>query len=221
MSAEPLLIMRSITKSFPGVRALLGVDFDVQRGEVHALVGHNGAGKSTLIKILTGAYAKDSGQITLDGHDVSFATPASSQDAGIATTYQEVNLIPFMSAPENIFLGREPHTRWGQVDWARMRRETARLLAGLGVRVDLHVPVMQLSVAVQQMVALARAVSLEASLVVMDEPTSSLDTAEVRVLFEVIRRLKANGVGIVYISHRLEEIFALADRVTVDRKSVV
>ena len=217
VNADSLLVMRGITKSYPGVRALTEVDFEVRRGEVHALVGHNGAGKSTLIKILTGAATKDSGVITLGGQDISFATPAASQDAGIATIYQEVNLIPFMSAPENIFLGREPHTRWGQVDWGKMRREAASLLAGLGVHLDLRVPVLQLSVALQQMVALARAVSLQASLVVMDEPTSSLDTAEVQILFTVIGRLKAAGVGIIYVSHRMEEIFALADRVTVLR----
>ena len=215
--AEPLLEMRGIVKGFPGVQALAGVDFDVRHGEVHALVGHNGAGKSTLIKILTGAYPKDGGRITLDGQEVSFHTPAEAQAAGLATIYQEVNLIPYLTAPENIFLGREPVGRWGRVDWARMRREAGRLLTGLGVRVDLGVPVMQLSVALQQMVALARAVSLRAVLVVMDEPTSSLDAAEVRVLFDVIRRLKAGGVGIVYISHRMEEIFTLADRVTVLR----
>ncbi len=217
MSSQSLLVMRGINKSFPGVRALSGVDFDVQRGEVHALVGHNGAGKSTLIKILTGAYPKDSGHISLDGKEVSYSTPAAAQAAGIATIYQEVNLIPYMSAPENIFLGREPHTRSKRVDWGRMRRESARLLGTLGVHLDLRVPVMQLSVALQQMVALARAVSLEAGLVVMDEPTSSLDTAEVKVLFEVIGRLKSHDVGIIYISHRLDEIFTLSDRVTVLR----
>lgn len=217
MSANSLLVMRGINKSFPGVRALQSVDFDVRPGEVHAIVGHNGAGKSTLIKILTGAYTKDSGQIMLNGQDVSFATPAAAQDAGIATIYQEVNLVPFMSAPENIFLGREPRNRWRQVDWAGMRSAASRLMAGLGVQVDLRVPVHQLSVARQQMVALARAVSLNALLVVMDEPTSSLDTAEVRVLFEVVERLKARGVGVVYISHRMEEIFTLADRISVLR----
>src|SRR5207248_5970425 len=189
MPADTLLEMRGITKSFPGVQALAGVDFDVRRGEVHAVVGHNGAGKSTLIKILTGAYPKDGGHIVLDGREVSFHTPAAAQAAGIATIYQEVNLVPYLTAPENIFLGREPRGCLGRVDWARMRREAAELLGGLGVRVDLGVPVMQLSVALQQMVALARAVSLKAALVVMDEPTSSLDTAEVRVLFDVIRRL--------------------------------
>ena len=212
-----LLEMRGITKGFTGVQALDGVDFDVRRGEVHALVGHNGAGKSTLIKIMTGAYSKDSGCITLQGREVSFSTPAAAQDAGIATIYQEVNLVPYMTAPENIFLGREPRSAFGRVDWARMRRAARDVLDGLGVRVDLGVPVMNLSVALQQMVALARAVSLRAVLVVMDEPTSSLDTAEVRVLFDVIRRLQKNGVGIVYISHRMEEIFTLADCATVLR----
>ena len=212
-----LLKMRGITKGFTGVQALAGVDFDVRRGEVHSLVGHNGAGKSTLIKIMTGAYTKDSGRITLEGREVSFGTPAAAQNAGIATIYQEVNLVPYMTAPENIFLGREPRGRFGRVDWARMRREAKTLLDELGVQVDLGVPVMNLGVALQQMVALARAVSLKAVLVVMDEPTSSLDTAEVRVLFDVIRRLQQSGVGIVYISHRMEEIFALSNRVTVLR----
>jgi len=212
-----LLEMRGITKGFTGVQALAGVDFDVRRGEVHSLVGHNGAGKSTLIKIMTGAYTKDSGRITLEGREVSFGTPAAAQNAGIATIYQEVNLVPYMTAPENIFLGREPRGRFEHVDWARMRREAKTLLDELGVQVDLGVPVMNLGVALQQMVALARAVSLKAVLVVMDEPTSSLDTAEVRVLFDVIRRLQQSGVGIVYISHRMEEIFALSNRVTVLR----
>ncbi len=214
---DTLLRMRGINKGFPGVQALDGVNFDVRGGEVHSLVGHNGAGKSTLIKILTGAYSRDGGAITLNGRPVSFATPAAAQAGGIATIYQEVNLVPYMTAPENIFLGREPHAGFGRVDWARMRNEARSLLDGLGVRVPIGVPVMRLSVALQQMVALARAVSLQASLVVMDEPTSSLDTAEVRVLFDVIRRLKENGVGIVYVSHRMEEIFTLSDRVTVLR----
>ncbi|HEY8282962.1 MAG TPA: sugar ABC transporter ATP-binding protein [Chloroflexota bacterium] len=217
MASDNLLEMRAIRKGFPGVQALSDVNFNVRRGEVHAIIGHNGAGKSTLIKILTGAYAKDSGQISLLGQDVSFHTPAESQTAGIATIYQEVNLVPYLTAPENIFLGREPRGRFKQVDWARMRRDAATHLSALGVSVDLSVPVMRLSVALQQMVALARAVSLHASLVVMDEPTSSLDTAEVRVLFEVIRLLQASGVGIIYISHRMEEIFTLAQRVTILR----
>ncbi len=217
MVAESLLQMRGVTKSFPGVHALIGVDFTVRPGEVHALVGHNGAGKSTLVKILTGAYAKDAGQVLLQGKEVSFDSPAASQAAGIATIYQEVNLVPYLTTPENIFLGREPRTRLGTVAWAKMRREAARLLDDFGVRVDLTVPVNQISVALQQMVTIARAVSLEARLVVMDEPTSSLDAAEARMLFGVIRQLRTTGVGVVYISHRLEEVFTLADRVTVLR----
>ncbi len=217
MAAESLLQMRGVSKSFPGVQALSAIDFDVQRGEVHALVGHNGAGKSTLIKILTGAYAKDGGRVVLRAKEVSFATPAASQAAGIATIYQEVNLVPYLTAPENIFLGREPRTRLGTIDWARMRSEAGKLLQSFDIHVDLAVPVSQISVALQQMVSIARAVSLDASLVVMDEPTSSLDAAEVQVLFAVIRQLKARGVGIIYVSHRLEEVFTLADRVTVLR----
>ncbi len=209
--------MRGISKHFPGVQALAGVDFTVVSGEVHALVGHNGAGKSTLIKILTGAYARDGGNVDLNGTSVSFATPSAAQRAGVAAIYQEVNLIPFLTAPENIFLGREPRGRFGHLDWREMRREAARIVQSLGVAIDLDVPVMRLGVAVQQMIALARAVSLDARLVVMDEPTSSLDAAEVAILFGVIRRLREKGVGLVYVSHRMDENFELADRITVLR----
>ena len=217
VSETPLLEMRGIVKSFPGVMALQGVDLDVFAGEVHGIVGHNGAGKSTLIKILTGAYSRDGGTIRLDGRPVHFHTPAAAQAGGIATIYQETNLVPFLSAAENIFLGREPRLRWGAVDWKTMRREAESLLRGLGIRLDVRVPTGQLSIAMQQMVMLARAVCLEARLVVMDEPTSSLDANEVRVLFDVIRRFQDEGVGIIYISHRFDEIFALTDRVTVLR----
>jgi len=217
MPDSPLLEMRGIVKSFPGVMALRGVDFDVSEGEVHGIVGHNGAGKSTLIKILTGAYSRDGGTILLDGRSVQFHTPAAAQAGGIATIYQETNLVPYLSAAENIFLGREPRRPWGAVDWKAMRREADRLLCGLGIRLDVRVPTMRLSIAMQQMVMLARAVCLNARLVVMDEPTSSLDLNEVRVLFDVIRRFQSEGVGIIYISHRFDEIFALTDRVTVLR----
>jgi ribose transport system ATP-binding protein len=212
-----LLEMRDISKHFTGVQALAGVDFDVERGEVHALVGHNGAGKSTLIKILTGAYERDSGEIRVDGQRVAFANPGAAQAAGIGAIYQEVNLIPYLTAPENIFMGREPRGRFGRVDWAAMRRSAGALLDGFGVECDLDAPVARLGVATQQMVALARTVSLEAKLVVMDEPTSSLDDAEVRVLFSVIRRLRERGVGVIYVSHRMDENFALAGRITVLR----
>jgi monosaccharide-transporting ATPase len=217
MAGRPLLEMRGIVKSFPGVMALRGVDFDVNPGEVHGIVGHNGAGKSTLIKILTGAYSRDSGTIMLDGAPVHFNTPAAAQTGGIATIYQETNLVPYLSAAENIFLGREPRLRFGAVDWKRMRREAEVLLQGLGIKLNVQVPTMQLSIAMQQMVMLARAVCLNARLVVMDEPTSSLDTNEVKVLFDVIRRFQGDGIGIIYISHRFDEVFALTDRVTVLR----
>jgi ribose transport system ATP-binding protein len=212
-----LLEMRDISKHFTGVQALSAVDFDVERGEVHALVGHNGAGKSTLIKILTGAYERDSGEIRIDGERVTFANPGAAQAVGVGAIYQEVNLIPYLSAPENIFLGREPRGGFRRVDWRAMRREAGRLLDDFGVSCNLDAPVNRLGVATQQMVALARLVSLEAKLVVMDEPTSSLDDAEVRVLFSVIGRLRERGVGLIYVSHRMDENFALADRITVLR----
>ncbi len=212
-----LLEMQNISKHFTGVQALAAVNFDVERGEVHALVGHNGAGKSTLIKILTGAYERDSGEIRINDASVAFANPGAAQAAGVGAIYQEVNLIPYLSAPENIFLGREPRGRFRRVDWRAMRRAAAALLDDFGVRCDLDAPVLQLGVATQQMVALARLVSLDAKLVVMDEPTSSLDDAEVRVLFSVIGRLRERGVGLIYVSHRMDENFALADRITVLR----
>ncbi len=217
MSEAPLLEMQGIVKSFPGVMALRDVDLDVRAGEAHGIVGHNGAGKSTLIKILTGAYSRDSGSIRLNGRPVNFHTPAAAQAGGIATIYQETNLVPYLSAAENIFLGREPRLRWGAVDWKAMRREAEALLRGLGIQLDVRVPTMRLSIAMQQMVMLARAVCLNARLVVMDEPTSSLDANEVSVLFDVIRRFQQEGVGIIYISHRFDEIFALTDRVTILR----
>src|SRR5947209_1796617 len=217
MPDTPLLEMRGIVKSFPGVMALQCVDLDVFGGEVDGIVGHNGAGKSTLIKILTGAYSRDGGVIRLDGRPVHFHTPAAAQAGGIATIYQETNLVPYLSAAENIFLGREPRLRWGAVDWKTMRREAEHLLRGLGIGLDVRVPTMRLSVAMQQMVMLARAVCLQARLVVMDEPTSSLDAHEVQILFDVIRRFQREGVGIIYISHRFDEIFALTDRVTILR----
>jgi galactofuranose transport system ATP-binding protein len=217
MPEAPLLEMRGIVKSFPGVMALQGVDLDVFEGEVHGIVGHNGAGKSTLIKILTGVESRDAGSILLDGRPVHFRTPAAAQAGGIATIYQETSLVPYLSAAENIFLGREPRLRWGAVDWKAMRREAESLLSGLGIHLDVRVPTIRLSIAMQQMVMLARAVCLNARLVVMDEPTSSLDTTEVHILFDVIRRFQREGVGIIYISHRFDEIFALTDRVTILR----
>ncbi len=213
---EPLLRMEDISKTFPGVVALSKAHLRVERGEVHALVGQNGAGKSTLIKILTGAYRRNGGTITFDGRTVDFSSPQQAQASGVSTIYQEVNLIPFRSVAENIFMGREPR-RWGLIDWARMHREAAELLARLGVQADVTQPLMNLNIAVQQMVAIARAVSFKSKLVVMDEPTSSLDEREVATLFAVIRQLKADGVAVIFVTHRLDELYAICDRVTIMR----
>ena len=213
---EPLLLMEGISKTFPGVVALQGAALRVARGEVHALVGQNGAGKSTLIKILTGVYRRDAGAILFDGRPVDFHTPQEAQAAGVSTIYQEVNLVPFRSVSENIFMGREPR-RWGLIDWRRMHTESRALLEGFGVVVDVTQPLLTLNVAIQQMVAIARAVSVRSKLVVMDEPTSSLDEREVATLFTVIRRLKQDGVSVIFVSHRLDELYAVCDRVTIMR----
>jgi monosaccharide-transporting ATPase len=215
-STEPLLVMEGISKAFPGVRALEGASLRVGRGEVHAVMGQNGAGKSTLIKILTGAYRRDAGTITLDGQPIDFHAPQQAQASGVSTIYQEVNLVPFRSVAENIFLGREPR-RFGLIDRRRMHQEAWGLLTRLGVHVDVSRPLGAINVALQQMVAIARAISFESKLVVMDEPTSSLDEAEVATLFDVIRQLKAAGVSVVFVSHRLDEVYGICDRVTIMR----
>lgn len=214
---EALLQMKKICKSFPGVKALSDVNFTVRAGEVHALMGENGAGKSTLIKILTGAYERDSGEIWFNGSLVNFKTPKEAQDGGISTIYQEVNLEPYLSVAENVFLGREPRTKWGLIDWKKVNHEARLVLNMMGIHVDVQKPIMEYSVAIQQMVALARAVSAKAKLVVMDEPTSSLDESEVKVLFDVINKLKESGVAIVFVSHRMDELYTICDRVTVLR----
>jgi galactofuranose transport system ATP-binding protein len=214
---EFLLQMKNICKSFPGVKALKGVGFSVRKGEVHALMGENGAGKSTLIKILTGAYQRDEGEIWFDGQLVNFKTPLEAQVGKISTIYQEVNLEPYLSVTENIFLGREPKTKWGTIDWKRAHVESDKILKEMGIEVDVHKPIAEYSVAIQQMVAIARAISAQAKLVVMDEPTSSLDDSEVKVLFDVIGKLKSSGVAIVFVSHRMDEIYTICDRVTVLR----
>jgi monosaccharide-transporting ATPase len=212
----PLLAMERISKSFPGVVALREASLRVGRGEVHALVGQNGAGKSTLIKVLTGVYPRDSGEIVLDGRAVDFGSPQEAQASGVSTIYQEVNLVPFRSISENIFMGREPR-RFRLIDWRRMNRDATAILERFGIHVDVTRPLLSLNVAVQQMVAIARAVSFQARLVVMDEPTSSLDEREVATLFEVIRQLKRDGVSVVFVSHRLDDLYAVCDRVTIMR----
>ena len=214
--ADPLLVMRDIDKRFQGVQALAGASLEVEPGEVMALVGQNGAGKSTLIKVLTGAYRRDSGSIVFDGRGIDFASPQAAQRGGVSTIYQEINLVPFRSVAENIFLGREAR-RYGFLDWSRMNAEAAELLRRFAVEIDVRRPLMEFSTAIQQMVAIARAVSFKARLVIMDEPTSSLDEREVAVLFDVMRRLRAEGVAVIFVSHRLDELYQVCDRVTVMR----
>jgi len=216
MKNEPVLRMEGITKIFSGVTALSEVNLDLARGEVHALVGENGAGKSTLIKIMTGAYTRDGGQVYLEGRAVDFRTPEDAQDAGVVAVYQEVNLLTYRTVAENIYLGREPR-RFGLIDWKRMNREAGALLERLGLDIDPRAPLGSLNIALRQMVAIARGVSFNAKVVVLDEPTSSLTEHEVQILYSVIRRLKAEGTAVVYISHRFDELYTVCDRVTILR----
>jgi galactofuranose transport system ATP-binding protein len=215
-AAEPLLQMDGIVKTFPGVVALDGAWLTVGPREVHAVVGQNGAGKSTLMKILNGAYRRDGGTIRFGGRPVDFHSPQEAQLAGVSTIYQEINLVPFRSVAENIFMGREPR-RWGLIDWRRMHRESRQILDRLGIAVDVRRPLGTLNIALQQMVAIARAVSFDARLVIMDEPTSSLDDRETETLFGVIRGLREQGVSVIFITHRLDELYAVCDRVTIMR----
>ncbi len=214
-----LLRMTGVTKRFPGVLALDDVHLEVRPGEVHVLLGENGAGKSTLMKILGGAYHADAGTIELKGRDVRIDSPRDALDFGIAVIYQEFNLVAQLSVMENVFMGREPRIpgRPGVIDWARMRRETAAILAELDLPIDPSREVGKLGVAQQQMVEIARSVSASADIVVMDEPTSALTSHEITQLFRVVGQLRARGAGVIYISHRLEEVPIVGDRVTVLR----
>ncbi len=214
---NPVLSMHGISKSFGGVPALVGASLEVQPAEIMALVGQNGAGKSTMIKILNGAYARDTGTIDFNGTPWTASSPQQAQRAGISTIFQEINLIGYRSVAENIFLGREPLRRFGLLDWAKMNADAAALLARFDVKVDVREPLENFSTAIQQMVAIARAVSFEAKLVIMDEPTSSLDEAEVAVLLRTIMQLKADGVAVVFVSHKLDELYKVCDRVTIMR----
>ncbi|TWT29790.1 Ribose import ATP-binding protein RbsA [Posidoniimonas corsicana] len=213
----PLLEARDIVKTFPGVRALGGVNLRVQAGRLNALLGENGAGKSTLMNILAGVFAPDAGQILLNGSPVTFANPRAAQEAGVSIIHQELNLAPNLTVAENIFLGREPRNKLGLVDYARMNHDAAELLARLNLRVEPTRPVDQLTVASQQVVEIARALSFDSQVVILDEPTSALSQQETHALFALIAQLKAEGVGLVYITHRLEELDAVADDVTVFR----
>jgi simple sugar transport system ATP-binding protein len=213
---EPILRMTGVGKVFPGVVALEGVDFTLYPGEVHALMGENGAGKSTLIKVLTGVYEIDAGEIQLGGEPVRFTGPLQAQRAGISTVYQEVNLCPNLSVAENIYIGREPR-RLGAIHWRRMRQRAAELLHRLELDLDVGAQLGSYSIAIQQMVAIARAVDISAKVLILDEPTSSLDASEVEQLFRVIRRLRDEGLAIVFISHFLDQVYEIADRMTVLR----
>jgi ribose transport system ATP-binding protein len=206
-----------VSKEFGGTKALDGVSLALNAGEVHALVGENGAGKSTLIKVLTGVHQPDGGQVRHRGEPVVFGKPVHAQQAGISTIYQEVNLIPLMSIAGNVFLGREPRTRLGLIDRSRMHAMAGELLAGYGIDEDVRRPLGSIGVGAQQMVAMARAVSTEAHVVIMDEPTSSLEPREVETLFAVVERLHRQGIAILYVSHRMDELYRICDRVTVLR----
>jgi rhamnose transport system ATP-binding protein len=212
-----ILELRNIHKSFSGVHALRGVDFHLRSGEVHALLGENGAGKSTLIKVMTGVHQPDSGEIFLDGDQNHFSDPYESRIHGITAIYQEPSLFPDLDIAENIFVGRQPFRKGRRVDWQEMYRAAKDLLVSLGVQLDPKTKARNLSIAEQQMVEIARALSINARILIMDEPTSSLTLNEVADLFRIVRRLRESGTAIVFISHRLEELFEVADRVTVLR----
>ena len=213
---EVILTMKGIDKSFPGVHALDHVDFEVRKGEVHALMGENGAGKSTLMKILTGIYSKDSGSIVYEGKEVSFTSPRDAQDAGIVIVHQELNMVNHLTVAQNIFIGREP-MKGIRIDDAKMVRDSRALFDMLGIDIDPRDKMSTLTVGKQQMCEIAKAISHNAKLVVFDEPSAALTETEIEQLFKIIRDLKSKDMGIVYISHRMDEIKVITDRVTVMR----
>lgn len=218
MESDLLILMQDVNKSFPGVQALSRCYFDLRRGEVHALVGENGAGKSTLMKILSGVYVKDSGQIYVEGHETHIHNPRMAQELGIAMIHQELNLMPHLSVAQNIFIGREPRGLLSfTVDEKRMNQDAQALLDSLHLSIDPRTRVRDLTVARQQMVEIAKALSYNSKVLIMDEPTASLTKSEIEELFSMIRRLRERGVGIVYISHRMEELKQISDRITVMR----
>ena len=214
MQESNLLEMRHINKFFPGVKALSNVDFTLKKGEIHALMGENGAGKSTLIKVLTGVYASDGGEIRVDGKEIAIRSPQDAQNNGISTVYQEISLCPNLTVAENMFIGRESGFLVRQKDY---EKRAAGLLEELGIPVRSSQQLGDCSLAVQQMVAIARAVDMKCKVLVLDEPTSSLDDKEVNVLFDLMRDLKSRGVGIIFVTHFLEQVYAVCDRITVLR----
>ncbi len=216
-AALPVLALDGVSKSFPGVRALDGVRLALYPGQVTALVGENGAGKSTIVKILTGIYQPDEGAITLDGAPVRFPTPHAASDAGVTAIHQETVLFDDLTVAENIFLGHAPRGRLGLIDWARMNADASAMLARVGAAVDPRTPLRDLGIANKHLVAVARALSIDARVVIMDEPTAALSHKEIAELFELVERLKAQGKAILFISHKFDEIFRIADRWTVFR----
>lgn len=218
MDSNVVLTMRDISKTFPGVKALQHVDFTLRKGEIHALMGENGAGKSTLIKVLTGVHEFESGEIKMAGSDAAVVnkSPQDAQDHGISTVYQEVNLCPNITVAENLFIGREPK-RAGFIDWRTMNKKSTELLKSLGINVSATQQLDECSIAEQQMIAIARAVDMKCQVLILDEPTSSLDDDEVEKLFVLMNKLKAEGVGIVFVTHFLEQVYAVCDRITVLR----
>src|SRR6266498_3098886 len=217
-TAEPFLEMRNITKIFPGVRALDGVSLDLQRGEIHALVGENGAGKSTLMKILGGVYPHPhyGGEIFIEGDIQQFTGVRDAEKAGIAVIYQELSLVREMTVGENIFLGREPR-KLGVIRWEELYRRARELLDDLHLQIDPHTLIRSLGIGQQQLVEIAKALSQDARILVLDEPTAALTDSEVETLFGILNKLRARGVGMIYISHKLDEVFRIADRITVLR----
>ena len=218
MLSESILKMEGICKSFPGVRALDNVDFALRKGEIHALMGENGAGKSTLIKVITGVYEKDAGRIVLDGKPIHFKSPQEAQNSGIGTVYQEITLCPNLTVAENMFIGRG---RNAFVQWKQMNGKAIKLLDSLGIPASPTQELTSCSLAVQQMIAIARAVDMDCKILILDEPTSSLDEDEVNKLFELMRELKARGVGIIFITHFLEQVYEISDRITVLRNGAL
>ena len=214
MQTQNVLEMQGICKSFPGVRALHNVDFMLQRGEVHGLMGENGAGKSTLIKVMTGVYEKDAGEIKVEGKTIHFRSPQDAQDFGVGTVYQEITLCPNLTVAENMFIGRGRYTF---VNWKRMNEDTTRLLGSLGIPARPTQQLSSCSLAVQQMIAIARAIDMDCKILILDEPTSSLDEDEVQKLFSLMRELKSRGVGIVFVTHFLDQVYEISDRITVLR----
>ena len=217
---DVILEMRGIEIQFPGVKALDDVDFTLRKGEVHALLGENGAGKSTLIKCLTGVHHMDAGTILFDGQEIKPTTPQAAMEMGISTVFQEINLCPNLSVAENIFIGRQPMKRSGrfkQIDWKVINRRASELMERFDVHIDVTLPLSYYSTAIQQMVSIARAVDVQAKILILDEPTSSLDEHEVQRLFNVVSGLKKEGLGIIFITHFLDQVFAISDRITVLR----